>query len=231
MSPTVIPAQNSPLIKARSGRGHLTGRVTSGPVVMTSCPEIVACVHCWSLAGARVARDAHELRSPSYRYTSAAVRPRCAAACDCLRWPHSMSQPQGAIRMNPNLKMNERPARTAIATHPGCQRLGAGVWRPAAKTKNLPPGQRLDSAVEKTEQAAADARVKAESAMNKAETKMEQGAATAESTAKNAANKRHGCDLSDARNHNAQVNAGLAKDPDLSAVKINVDTVGGKCDA
>ena len=87
-------------------------------------------------------------------------------------------------------------------------------------------GQRLDSAVEKTEQAAADARVKAESAMQSAETKMEQGAANAEAKAKDAANTAKGA-IDDAT-ITAQVNAGLAKDPDLSALKINVDTVNGK---
>ena len=95
-----------------------------------------------------------------------------------------------------------------------------------SKTEELTVGQRLDSAVEKTEQAAADARVKAESAMQSAETKMEQGAANAEATAKEAANTAKGA-IDDAT-ITAQVNAGLAKDPDLSALKINVDTVNGK---
>ena len=94
------------------------------------------------------------------------------------------------------------------------------------KTEEPTVGQRLDSAVEKTEQAAADARVKAESAMQSAETKMEQGAANAEATAKDAANTPKGA-IDDAT-ITAQVNAGLAKDPDLSALKINVDTVNGK---
>ena len=94
------------------------------------------------------------------------------------------------------------------------------------KTEERTVGQRLDSAVEKTEQAAADARVKAESAMQSAETKMEQGAANAEATAKDAANTAKGA-IDDAT-ITAQVNAGLAKDPDLSALKINVDTVNGK---
>ena len=94
------------------------------------------------------------------------------------------------------------------------------------KTEEPTVGQRLDSAVEKTEQAAADARVKAESAMQSAETKMEQGAADAEATAKDAANTAKGA-IDDAT-ITAQVNAGLAKDPDLSALKINVDTVNGK---
>lgn len=95
-----------------------------------------------------------------------------------------------------------------------------------SKTEEPTVGQRLDSAVEKTEQAAADARAKAEAAMQSAETKMEKGAASAEATAKQAADTAKGA-IDDAT-ITAQVNAGLAKDPDLSAVKINVDTVNGK---
>ena len=94
------------------------------------------------------------------------------------------------------------------------------------KTEEPTVGQRLDSAVEKTEQAAADARTKAEAVMQSAETKMEKGAASAEATAKQAADTAKGA-IDDAT-ITAQVNAGLAKDPDLSAVKINVDTVNGK---
>ena len=95
-----------------------------------------------------------------------------------------------------------------------------------SKTEEPTVGQRLDSAVEKTEQAAADTRVKAEGAMQSAETKMEQGAASAEATAKDSANSAMG--VIDDATITAQVNAGLAKDPDLSAVRINVDTVQGK---
>lgn len=95
-----------------------------------------------------------------------------------------------------------------------------------SKTEEPTVGQRLDSAVEKTEQAAADARAKAEAAMQSAETKMEKGAASADATAKQAADTAKGA-IDDAT-ITAQVNAGLAKDPDLSAVKINVDTVNGK---
>lgn len=93
--------------------------------------------------------------------------------------------------------------------------------------KNEEPtvGQRLDSAVEKTEQAAADARAKTESVMQNAETKIEQGAANAQVSAENAAAKAK--DAIDDATITAQVNAGLAKDPDLSALKINVDTVNG----
>ena len=118
----------------------------------------------------------------------------------------------------------DRPAHR-IASILAVSALALGLAA-CGKTEEPSVGQRLDSAVEKTEQAAADARVKAESAMQSAETKMEQGAANAEATAKDAANTAKGA-IDDAT-ITAQVNAGLAKDPDLSALKINVDTVNGK---
>ena len=83
------------------------------------------------------------------------------------------------------------------------------------KTEDPTVGQRLDSAVEKTEQAATDTRNQAESAMQSAENKIEQGANTAKAAMGDAA-------------ITAQVSASLAKDPDLSALKIDVDTVDGK---
>ena len=118
----------------------------------------------------------------------------------------------------------DRPAHR-IASILAVSALALGLAA-CGKTEERTVGQRLDSAVEKTEQAAADARVKAESAMQSAETKIEHGAANAEATAKDAANTAKGA-IDDAT-ITAQVNAGLAKDPDLSALKINVDTVNGK---
>ena len=118
----------------------------------------------------------------------------------------------------------DRPAHR-IASILAVSALALGLAA-CGKTEEPTVGQRLDSAVEKTEQAAADARVKAERAMQSAETKMEQGAANAEAKAKDAANTAKGA-IDDAT-ITAQVNAGLAKDPDLSALKINVDTVNGK---
>ena len=118
----------------------------------------------------------------------------------------------------------DRPAHR-IASILAVSALALGLAA-CGKTEEPTVGQRLDSAVEKTEQAAADARVKAESAMQNAETRMEQGAANAEATAKDAANTAKGA-IDDAT-ITAQVNAGLAKDPDLSALKINVETVNGK---
>ena len=94
------------------------------------------------------------------------------------------------------------------------------------KTEEPTVGQRLDSAVEKTERAAEDARAKADSALQSAENKMEQGAANAQATARQAADTA--MEAMDDAAITARVNAGLAKDSDLSALKINVDTVNGQ---
>lgn len=83
-----------------------------------------------------------------------------------------------------------------------------------SKTEDATVGQRLDSAVDRTEQAATDARIKAEAAMQSAGNKMEQGSQTAK-------------EKIDDATITAQVSAGLARDPDLSAIKIDVDTVNG----
>lgn len=123
-----------------------------------------------------------------------------------------------------NFHSNERPTHR-IATILAVSALALGLAA-CSKTEEPTVGQRLDSAVEKTEQAATDARIKAESAMNNAGKKMEQGAASAEVSAKNAGNTAMAA-IDDAK-ITAEVNAGLAKDADLSALKINVDTVGGK---
>lgn len=86
-------------------------------------------------------------------------------------------------------------------------------------------GQKIDSAVQKTEQAAADAKVKAQSALKNAETKVEEGAAQVQSGAQEMGSAAMGA-VDDAT-ITAQVSAGLAKDPDLSALKIDVNTRAG----
>jgi osmotically-inducible protein OsmY len=77
------------------------------------------------------------------------------------------------------------------------------------KTEEPTAGQRLDSAIEKTEQAAQEAKQK-----------MEAGDATRSAAADAAA-------LMDDAGITAKVSAGLAQDPDLSAIKIDVDTRAG----
>lgn len=125
--------------------------------------------------------------------------------------------------MNP-LNSTQRPAHR-IAAILAFSALALGLSA-CGKKEEPTVGQRLDSAVEKTEQAAAEARAKAESAMQNAQTKVEQGAANAEAVAKEAASKGV-VFLSDAE-ITAQISATLAKDPDLSAVKIDVDTNNGR---
>ena len=100
------------------------------------------------------------------------------------------------------------------------------------KMKEPTAGQKLDSAVENTERAAADAKAEAEKAMQSAQTKIEEGAAKTEAAAENAGNSVREAGSSamaivDDAAITAQVSAGLAKDPALSALKIDVDTRNG----
>ncbi|MEK8034590.1 BON domain-containing protein [Ideonella sp. DXS29W] len=76
-------------------------------------------------------------------------------------------------------------------------------------------GQKLDSAIAKTEQKADEAKVATENAANRAEQKID--AATDKMAAK-----------ADDVAITAKVNAALAGDPKLSALKIDVDTVDGR---
>lgn len=86
-------------------------------------------------------------------------------------------------------------------------------------------GQQLDSAISKTQQAAEEAKAKTESSMASAGTAMKDAAQNAESSAKELASKAP--ETLDDVAITAAVSAGLAKDPDLSAIKINVDTKNG----
>ena len=75
-------------------------------------------------------------------------------------------------------------------------------------------GQKLDSAIARTEQAGAETRAKTDQLASEARAKAESAAASASASAEDAA-------------ITAGVSTGLAKDPDLSAIKIDVDTKGG----
>ncbi len=75
-------------------------------------------------------------------------------------------------------------------------------------------GQKLDAAVAKTEQVAADAQAKMESAAKDATTATRNAAADAAA-------------MMDDAGITAKVSAGIAKDSELSAVKIDVDTRNG----
>jgi hyperosmotically inducible periplasmic protein len=75
-------------------------------------------------------------------------------------------------------------------------------------------GQQVDSAINKTEQAAKEASQEARQAMNSAESAAKDGAAVM-------------AEKLDDASITASVSASLAKDPELSAIKINVDTKNG----
>lgn len=93
------------------------------------------------------------------------------------------------------------------------------------KMKEPTAGQQLDSAVEKTERAAVDAKAQAQAAMESAKTKVEEGASKAEASAREAGGSAMA--VVDDVAITAQVSAGLAQDPALSALKIDVDTRSG----
>jgi hyperosmotically inducible protein len=86
-------------------------------------------------------------------------------------------------------------------------------------------GQQLDSAIAKTEEAAAQAKAKAASEMASAGTAMKNATQGAEASGKDMAAKAG--EKIDDLTITTTVTAGLAKDPDLSALKINVDTRNG----
>jgi hyperosmotically inducible periplasmic protein len=86
-------------------------------------------------------------------------------------------------------------------------------------------GQKLDSAIAKTEQAAAEAKAKTESSMANAGSAMKDATSKAETTGKGMVEKAG--EKADDAVITARLSSDFAKDPDLSAIKINVDTQGG----
>ena len=86
-------------------------------------------------------------------------------------------------------------------------------------------GQQLDSAVAKTEQAATEAKAKAESSMAKAGQSIKDETQKAEASGKKAADSLAGT-VDDVAITTA-ISAAFAKDADLSAIKIDIDTKNG----
>ena len=86
-------------------------------------------------------------------------------------------------------------------------------------------GQQLDSAIAKTEQAAAAAKAKTESTMANAGAALKDATQKAESSGAEAASKAG--EKLDNMSITTAVSNALAKDPDLSALKINVETKDG----
>lgn len=86
-------------------------------------------------------------------------------------------------------------------------------------------GQQLDSAIAKTEQAAAEAKAKTESGMARAGSAIKDATTQAEASGTTMA-KKAGDKIDDAL-ISSSVSTGLATDRDLSAIKIDVETKGG----
>ena len=108
--------------------------------------------------------------------------------------------------------MNSMTSKGLVAVSSLAALLALGAC--GQRTDDQTVGQKIDSGVAKTEQAAADAGAAVKQAGNKAETAVMGAAADTRSV------------VSDAE-ITAKVNAGLAADKDLSAIKINVDTKDG----
>ncbi len=83
-------------------------------------------------------------------------------------------------------------------------------------------GQKLDTAVAKTEQAATEVKDATKASIESAGAALRDGAAQAKEAAERAGSNMN-IDTDDAA-ITASVSAGLLKDPDLSALKIDVDT-------
>jgi len=127
-------------------------------------------------------------------------------------------------------KQTKPPARTAGA------RLGAVTASCAIASLSLlsacdsaesgkTVGQKLDTAVAKTEAKAEDIKDSAKASIDSAGAALRDGTERAKDAAQQAATSASA--NSEDASITASVSAGLLKDPDLSAVKINVDTVGG----
>ena len=86
-------------------------------------------------------------------------------------------------------------------------------------------GQKLDSAVSSTEQAATDAKNKAAASMSKASEAVKEATQKVEADSGKAAESMAG--KVDDVAITASIAAGFAKDADLSAIKIDVDTKNG----
>ena len=96
------------------------------------------------------------------------------------------------------------------------------------KGDNRTAGEKVDDAIAKTERAADEAKVKTERMAEEARAKVESSdtASRVSQAAKDAGNAV--AKAADDATITAAVNAGLAKDPDLSAISIDVDTHAGK---
>lgn len=116
-----------------------------------------------------------------------------------------------------------RPSRLWMTTAVACAALALAAC--GDKSNNTTAGEKVDAAIAKTEQAGADAKAKVDQMASEAKAKIDSSTATGEATARQSATDAKST-FDDAA-LTASVSAGLAKDPDLSAIRINVDTKDG----
>jgi osmotically-inducible protein OsmY len=108
--------------------------------------------------------------------------------------------------------MNTRTTRTAPASLLALSLIASALLVGCGRSDDeRTAGQKLDTAIAKTEQSAEEAKTATENAANRVEGAADRMTAKAEDVAVT-----------------AKINAALAGDPSLSALKINVDTVDGK---
>jgi osmotically-inducible protein OsmY len=115
-----------------------------------------------------------------------------------------------------NLRLSALATACALATLPF---LSACDNSDSTKTV----GQKIDTAIAKTEQAAVDVKNATKASVNSASAALREGADQAKAAAKEASASIN----SDDAVITASVAAGLIKDPDLSAIKIDIDTKQG----
>jgi len=106
--------------------------------------------------------------------------------------------------------------------------LGAGLVLAGCNRAddNSTVGQKVDAAIDKTKQAATEAKDQASAAMSSAGDKVQQEMPTIRADAEKAGTAMKAA--ADDAGITVQVSAALAKDPDLSIIKIGVDTQGGQ---
>lgn len=117
------------------------------------------------------------------------------------------------------------PRRMKLLSLAGVVLVFASLAACGKKDDGQTVGQKLDSAVASTEKAAAEAKAKAESSMAKAGETMKDATQKAEAAGGKTVGSVMG--TADDLAITASVSAGFAKDADLSAIKIDVDTKNG----
>lgn len=133
---------------------------------------------------------------------------------------HTMSKPSQPM-LSITLLFAQRPALAVAVSLAAVLVLGGCGKADDGKTV----GQKVDSALEKTEQAAAVAKIKTEDAMANAGAALRAATEKGEAASKNMADKVE--KKFDDASITTAVNAGLAKNSDLRAFQINVDTKNG----